>query len=90
MNLIAADCPRGQVYKDCYLRKCEQNCENIRHDENCYNTLQEVCFPGCYCPEGLVKDGNSCVEPNKCKNCNFFYQKIVYDNFIYFRPLSNW
>ena len=68
--LTVADCPRGQVYKDCYLRKCEQNCENIRHGENCYLTMQDVCFPGCYCPEGLVKDGNSCVEPNKCKNCN--------------------
>ena len=32
--------------------------------------MQEVCFPGCYCPEGMVKDGNNCIEPNKCKNCN--------------------
>ena len=44
--------------------------KNIKEERACPALQEGVCFPGCFCPDGLVKDGNRCIEPTKCKNCN--------------------
>lgn len=31
--------------------------------------MQGVCFSGCFCPEGTVRNGNECVPPTHCKDC---------------------
>lgn len=31
--------------------------------------MQGVCFSGCFCPEGTVRNGDKCVPPIHCKDC---------------------
>lgn len=44
----------------------------------CCNSLQEVepcpkmkgvCFSGCFCPPGTVRNGEDCVHPTECRDC---------------------
>ena len=69
-SFLAAECPDGLVHRDCFHHSCEATCENIKEERACPALQEGVCFPGCFCPDGLVKDGNRCIEPTKCKNCN--------------------
>ena len=69
-HISAANCPAGMIYNDCYRKECELNCENVRHPESCLTDQSNICFPGCYCPDGMVKDQNTCKKPKECKNCN--------------------
>ncbi|ALC44456.1 Hml, partial [Drosophila busckii] len=60
-------CPENSVHTDCYKRRCEPSCDNL-HSDNC-PVLPDVCFPGCYCPEGTVRKGPHCVPIADCKDC---------------------
>lgn len=62
-----ADCPAPLLHKDCYRRRCEPSCENIKSNECTY--LPGTCFSGCYCPEGKVRKGNDCVPMSDCRDC---------------------
>lgn len=31
--------------------------------------MQGVCFSGCFCPDGTVRNGDECVPPTYCKDC---------------------
>lgn len=61
-------CLPGLVYKDCYHHHCERSCDNIMEEDPC-PADPNVCYPGCYCPDGFVRKGNACVEPVECRDC---------------------
>ncbi|XP_030375562.1 hemocytin [Scaptodrosophila lebanonensis] len=60
-------CPSPLVHSDCYKRRCEPSCDTL-HSDDC-PVLPEACFPGCYCPDGMVRKGKSCVPIAECKDC---------------------
>lgn len=62
-----ASCPIPFVHKDCYRRKCETTCDTIQSNE--CTIVPGTCFSGCYCPEGKVKKGNTCVPISECRDC---------------------
>ncbi|EFN85665.1 Hemocytin [Harpegnathos saltator] len=63
-----ASCPPPFVHRDCYRNKCELTCDNLHELEPC-PTMRGVCFPGCFCPEGLVRQNDKCVPPVQCRDC---------------------
>lgn len=60
-----ASCIPPLVQRDCYRRKCEPTCNTI----NDCPPIAATCFSGCYCPEGFVKKGSTCVKPSECRDC---------------------
>ena len=65
----AAECPSGLVHSDCFHHQCEPSCSSLRDEAACPPLTNGICFPGCFCPAGLVRDGSKCVPPQKCRNC---------------------
>lgn len=63
-----ASCPPPFVHRDCFRNKCELTCDNLRELEPC-PTMRGVCFPGCFCPDGLVRRDDECVPPVRCRDC---------------------
>lgn len=63
----SATCPPSLVHNDCYRRRCEPSCDTL--NENDCPHLPGTCFSGCYCPDGMVRNGDKCVPINECKNC---------------------
>ena len=67
---LATQCPPGLVHYECFHHSCEPTCDSINtSDEPCPALKEAVCFPGCFCPNGLVREGDKCKEPSQCKNC---------------------
>ena len=31
--------------------------------------MKGVCFAGCFCPDGMVRNGDDCVHPTECRDC---------------------
>ncbi|KAF0304934.1 Hemocytin [Amphibalanus amphitrite] len=60
-----SDCPPGEVYRDCYRPTCEPSCNHL---DPC-DILPDMCFSGCYCPDGQVRSDGRCVEPVECDDC---------------------
>lgn len=77
-----ATCEAPLVYHDCYQRKCEPTCESI-NDPNVCPKIPNVCFPGCYCPQGFVRKGDTCIPPSACRDCECnllpHLQYVTYD-----------
>ncbi|XP_041471228.1 zonadhesin-like [Lytechinus variegatus] len=65
-------CPEPQLYNPCGS-PCPATCANPTAPENC----QETCIETCSCPDGLLLDGDSCVEPDRC-GCT--YEGSYYPN----------
>lgn len=63
-----ASCPSPFVHRDCYRSKCEITCDNLHEVEPC-PPMRGVCFPGCFCPDGLVRRNDECVPPAQCRDC---------------------
>ncbi|KOX75564.1 Hemocytin [Melipona quadrifasciata] len=63
-----ASCTAPFVHKDCFRNKCETSCESLRQIDPC-PVIQGICFSGCFCPEGTVRNGDECVPPTHCKDC---------------------
>ncbi|EFA10333.2 hemocytin [Tribolium castaneum] len=78
-----ATCDAPLVYHDCYQRKCEPTCESLSNPELACPKLPNVCFPGCYCPSGMVKKGDTCISPSNCRDCECnvlpHLQYVTYD-----------
>lgn len=70
------------VFQDCYQRRCEPTCESINDPTICPK-LPNLCFPGCYCPAGLVRKGDECISPSSCRDCECnvlpHLQYVTYD-----------
>eukprot|EP00095_Tigriopus_kingsejongensis_P005171 maker-scaffold237_size242172-snap-gene-1.26 protein:Tk05171 transcript:maker-scaffold237_size242172-snap-gene-1.26-mRNA-1 annotation:"Hemocytin" len=68
-HFCPAKCPKGQLFRDCHNTACEPTCQNFR--QNVCDSFDEtkICFPGCFCPEGTVKSGQTCVPKFQCRDC---------------------
>jgi von Willebrand factor len=79
-----ATCDAPLVYHDCYQRKCEPTCESLSSSDAACPKVPNVCFPGCYCPPGLVKKGDTCISPSNCGDCECnvlpHLQYVTYDD----------
>lgn len=60
-------CPAPLVHSDCYKRRCELSCDTLNSDD--CPVISDACFSGCYCPEGTVRKGETCVALADCKDC---------------------
>ena len=49
------------VHKECGM-PCPQTCQN----KNQKSTCEAHCVDGCFCPEGLVLNGDHCVHEEEC------------------------
>jgi hypothetical protein len=82
--IAAATCDAPLVYHDCYQRKCEPTCESLSSSDAACPKVPNVCFPGCYCPPGLVKKGDTCISPSNCGDCECnvlpHLQYVTYDD----------
>lgn len=65
---IAVNCSSPFVYHECYDRQCEPSCDSLLQKDECPK-IENKCFPGCYCPDGLLRKGNSCIKPAECRDC---------------------
>lgn len=68
---IAASCPPGLVFKECYKHTCEPCCAELMTPDACPETNE--CFPGCYCPDGYVRRFEECVRPVECRDCKDYF-----------------
>ncbi|XP_039283049.1 LOW QUALITY PROTEIN: hemocytin [Nilaparvata lugens] len=68
VNNCPVDCPAPFIYKECYNRICEMGCDDLMDDNPC-PTSEGSCFPGCYCPDGLIREKDNCVKPLDCQDC---------------------
>lgn len=64
----AVECQHPFVYKECFDRVCELSCADLMGDNPCPQ-MPNHCFPGCYCPDGYVKEGSQCIKPSDCRDC---------------------
>ncbi|KAG6461849.1 hypothetical protein O3G_MSEX012891 [Manduca sexta] len=67
-DLCPYPCEAPLVYRTCVdcERTCENNEELEKSPEKCTNKPVE----GCFCPEGMVRLNNTCIEPSKCFPCD--------------------
>ncbi|XP_014235981.1 hemocytin [Trichogramma pretiosum] len=63
-------CKPPFVHKPCFKNKCEQICLGLRQEIPCSVLDSVTCLSGCYCPDGMVRDKDSCVKVTGCRNCN--------------------
>lgn len=66
--ILAAPCEAPLIYNDCYQKRCEPDCATFSDPRACPK-VNDMCFPGCYCPAGYVREGNNCIPPSSCRNC---------------------
>ncbi|BES96307.1 Hypothetical protein NTJ_09116 [Nesidiocoris tenuis] len=66
-NDCPVKCPDGLVYKACFNKVCEPCCAELMLEDAC--PTADRCFPGCYCPDGLVRSYDKCVRPSDCRDC---------------------
>lgn len=70
MFVTAVECEAPLVYKECYDRICETGCAELLEENPCPPS-EGSCFPGCYCPDGFVRDEKRCVKPAECRDCEY-------------------
>lgn len=73
----AATCPPPLIHNDCFRRTCERSCNSFMEVNPC-PIATGVCFSGCFCPEGLVRKGDSCIPHTECRDCKQFNFKLTY------------
>jgi len=60
------DCPNDKIYNACGAPE-PKTCVNIVQDAHTASLAHgDVCVDGCFCPDGLIQDGDFCVEPEDC------------------------
>ncbi|NXU09596.1 OTOG protein, partial [Pardalotus punctatus] len=69
-NIIAHNCPVGQIYINCSSSRVDPE---LSRERTCENQLLNLTFPahlpcvsGCVCPPGLVKHGDMCLDADEC------------------------
>lgn len=74
---LAAVCPAPLVHYECYKRSCEPTCTSMGENEQCPQA-PGVCFSGCFCPEGLIRKGDECINATDCRDCEFYFRFSVF------------
>uniref|UniRef100_A0A1W7RAG6 Hemocytin n=1 Tax=Hadrurus spadix TaxID=141984 RepID=A0A1W7RAG6_9SCOR len=59
------ECPSGLEWIDCGP-SCELTCDNFQ-DKNL--ACSKKCTPGCFCPPGLVRKDDRCIDAKLCHDC---------------------
>ncbi|KAK0088266.1 hypothetical protein PV326_004912 [Microctonus aethiopoides] len=62
------NCPAPFIYKDCFRNKCEMSCDNLLEIDPCPK-MAGVCFSGCFCPDGTIRNGDNCIPASECRDC---------------------
>ncbi|XP_015177061.1 PREDICTED: hemocytin [Polistes dominula] len=62
------NCSAPFVHKDCFRNKCERSCNDLQEVDPC-PIMEGVCFSGCFCPEGTVRNGDNCIPTSECRDC---------------------
>ncbi|NXD25862.1 OTOG protein, partial [Spelaeornis formosus] len=69
-NIIAHNCPIGQIYINCSNPRVDPE---LSRERTCENQLLNLtfsahlpCVSGCVCPPGLVKHGDICLDADEC------------------------
>ncbi|XP_022255312.1 hemocytin-like [Limulus polyphemus] len=57
-------CPPGMEWHDCGP-SCDLSCENQNYDQE---VCRKECVPGCFCPPGTVRDGETCKALDQCSD----------------------
>jgi hypothetical protein len=89
-SISAEQCPIGKLYHDCHQEPCERSCQNFDKPDFCPEKQKsQICFPGCFCPAGTVRNGDKCVAPEMCRNCKLDQKECgprnpVFDAFLMF------
>jgi len=68
----SVDCPAGMTHYDCFPYSCEPSCEQLE----CVSPSTSNCFSGCFCSEGTVRRGDTCVKASECRDCELITQII--------------
>ena len=55
-------CTNGKVFHTCGTA-CPRTCDNYQQQSL---PCTHQCVRGCFCPDGMVEIGNSCVPPDQC------------------------
>nr|XP_014342845.1 PREDICTED: SCO-spondin [Latimeria chalumnae] len=64
-DLCPMQCDNGLVYEACGP-VCPQTCDNLG-EEPLLHCGAISCVEGCFCPEGMVMQGDSCVDASECQ-----------------------
>ena len=55
-------CTNGKVFRTCGTA-CPRTCDNYQQE---FLPCTRQCVIGCFCPEGMVEMGDTCVLPSQC------------------------
>ncbi|CAG2123192.1 unnamed protein product, partial [Medioppia subpectinata] len=62
------DCGPNEVYNSCGS-SCPDTCESVLKGNKYQQTCTMQCVSGCFCRDGLVKDGSGkCVSTDVCRH----------------------
>lgn len=61
----APECPPGLEWRDCGP-SCELTCDNFQQKDS---LCHQECVAGCFCPPGLLRQGDICIKAEKCHDC---------------------
>ncbi len=66
-------CPEGKVWMDCGT-PCRLTCDNYERPPPCL----PGCASGCFCPQGMVENGDECVLPSDCPPIGWVLHSTTY------------
>ncbi|XP_075237780.1 hemolectin [Lycorma delicatula] len=68
VNNCPSECPSPLIHEECYNRMCELSCLDLLDEDACPSS-PDSCFPGCYCPDGYIREKDNCIKPTECRDC---------------------
>jgi len=78
LSCAKVDCPSNKVYNACGVPE-PKTCVNMVQDHHTDSLAYgDVCVDGCFCPEGLVQEGDHCVKPEDC-GCFYHFRYLEKD-----------
>ncbi|CAG2172717.1 unnamed protein product [Oppiella nova] len=64
--MVTQDCGPNEVYNSCGTA-CPDTCETVVKGNKGLMTCTMQCVSGCFCRDGLVRDGSQCVSAETCR-----------------------
>ncbi|KAG5268284.1 hypothetical protein AALO_G00210820 [Alosa alosa] len=65
------DCEEPFQFQECGY-PCQKHCVLQAASEACVG--EQTCTPGCYCPQGLLQQNGTCVQPEQCGCAHLVHQ----------------